>query len=63
MELEYRLPEEVIRPDFAAIENDDDKYIARQIYLKKIEKNLNTLAETEKKKPKLYAINIKNIFI
>ena len=37
-ELEYRLPEEVARPNFAAIEDDDDRYIVRQGYLKKIEK-------------------------
>ena len=37
--LEYRLPVEVVRPDIAAIEDDDDRYIARQVYLKKIEKN------------------------
>ena len=48
-ELEYRLPDEVERPDFAAIEDEDDRYIARQIYLKKIEKNLNILAEIERR--------------
>ena len=36
-ELEYRLPEEVARLDFVAIEDDDDRYIARQVHLKKIE--------------------------
>ena len=41
-ELEYRLSEEVVRSDFAATEDDDDydddRYIARQMYPKKIEK-------------------------
>ena len=56
-ELEYRLPEEVVMPHFAAIKDDDDKYIVRQIYLKKIEKTLNVLVEIEK----LYAITMTNI--
>ena len=47
-QLEYRLPEEVERPNFAAIADEDVRYIARQIYLKKIEKNLNILAEIDK---------------
>ena len=60
--LEYRLTKEVARPDFAAIEDDnDDRYIARQVYLKKIEKNLNILADIEKEKPRLYALTEMNI--
>ena len=59
-ELKYRLPEEVVRPNFAAIEDDDDKHIARQIYLKQVEKNINILAEIEKKS-RLYAITMTNI--
>ena len=34
-ELEYRLPEEVVRPDFAAILDEDDRFIARSMYLKR----------------------------
>ena len=49
-ELEYRLPEEVERPDFAAIKDEDDKFIARSIYLKKLEENLNMLAEMERER-------------
>ena len=60
-ELEYRLPEEVVRPDFAAIEDEDDRFIARSMYLKKMEKNLSILAEIEKEKPKLYALIEMNI--
>ena len=39
--LEYHLPNEVVLPEFAAFGDEDDRYIARQIYLKKLEKNLN----------------------
>ena len=60
-ELEYRLPKEVDRPDFAASVDEDDRYIARQMHLQKIEKNLNMLAEIEKEKPKLSAITMTNI--
>ena len=60
-ELAYRLPEEVVRPDFAAIEDEDDRYIARQVYLKKIEKNLQILADIEKEKPILFALTEMNI--
>ena len=35
-ELEYHLPEEVKRLEFAAIVDDDDRYIARKIYPKTI---------------------------
>ena len=55
-ELEYRLPEKVKRPDFAIIADGDDRFIARKLYLKKLEKNLSILAEIEKEKPKLYAL-------
>ena len=37
-ELEYKSPEEVQRPYFAAFVSEDDKYIAKKMYLKKIEK-------------------------
>ena len=60
-ELEYRLPEEVERPDFADIKDEDDKIIARSMYLKKLEKNLNMSAEIDKEKPKLYALIEMNI--
>ena len=50
-----------MRPDLAAIEDDDDRYIARQVYLKKIEKFLNILADIEKEKPRLYALTEMNI--
>ena len=33
-ELGYRLPEAVVRPNFAAILDEDDRFIARQMYLK-----------------------------
>ena len=59
--MEYRLAGEVVRLDFAAIEDDDDKYIARQIYLTEIEKSLNILTEIQKEKPILYAITMTNI--
>ena len=63
-ELEYRLLKEIVRPDFAVIEDEDDRFIARQMYQKKMERNLCILAEIEKEKPKLYAlieINISEI--
>ena len=60
-ELEYRLAEDVVQPNFATIEDDADRYIASQIYLTKIEKNLNVLAEIEKEKPQLYTITEANI--
>ena len=44
-ELECRLPEEVVRPDFAAIEDENNRNITRQVYLKKIEKILNILSD------------------
>ena len=50
-ELEYRLPEEVERSDSAVIEDEDDKIIARSIYLKKLEKNLNFISAMDKEKP------------
>ena len=34
-QLGYRLPEELVRPNFAAIEDGGDGFIARQMYLKK----------------------------
>ena len=40
-ELGYRLPEVVVRPDFAAILDEDDRFIAMQMYLKQMEKNLS----------------------
>ena len=40
-ELTYRRPDEVVRPDFAAIEDEDDRYVARQMYMKKLEKICN----------------------
>ena len=42
-----RLPEKVVRPDFADIEDKNDRFIARSIYLKKMEENLNILALIE----------------
>ena len=44
-ELEYRFPEEVVRPNFAAIVDEDARFIAREMYLKKIQKTLDMLAE------------------
>ena len=41
--MEYRLPEEVEGPDFAIIA-DDDMFITRQMYLKKLKKNLGMTA-------------------
>ena len=38
-----------------------DRYIARQVYLKKIEKNLQILADIEKEKPILFALTEMNI--
>ena len=60
-ELEYRLPEVVARPNFAAILDEDDRFVARQMYLKQMEKNLNMLAEIEREKPELYALIEMNI--
>ena len=60
-ELEYRLPEEVDKPDFSSFFDEDDKIIARTIYLKRLEKNLNLISEMEKEKPKLYALVEMNI--
>ena len=34
-ELEYRLPEEVERPNFAAIQDEDDRIIARSMHIKR----------------------------
>ena len=47
--------------DFAAIEDNGDQYISRQAYLKKIEKNLNILADIEKEKARLNALTEVNI--
>ena len=55
-ELTYREPEPVARPNFAAIEDEDDKYVARQMYMKALEQNLQIQRECEKEKPKLYGI-------
>ena len=55
-ELEYRLPEEVIRPDFVAIEDEDHRFFARSMFLKMSEKHLSILAEIKKEKPTLYAL-------
>ena len=55
-DLEYRLPEEVARPDFAAIKEEDDRFIARSMHLKKGGKYLRILADLEKDEPKLYAL-------
>ena len=52
-ELTYREPEEVVRPDFAAITDEDDRYVARQMYMKALEQNLIIQREAEKEKPKL----------
>ena len=60
-ELEYRLPEEVVRPNFAAIQDEYDRIIARSMHLKKMEKNRSILAEIEKEKPNLYALVEMNI--
>ena len=59
--LEYRLPEEVVRPDFAAILDEDNRFIARIMYLKMMENNLSIFAEIEKKKPKFYAFIEMNV--
>ena len=42
-QLEYRLPVEATRPGFATIEDEDDRYIASKMYLRKMEKNLGIL--------------------
>ena len=60
-DFEYRIPEEVVRPDFAAIDDEDDRYIASSMYLNKMENNLNILAETDKEKPKFYGLIEMNI--
>ena len=60
-ELEYLLLEEVVRPDFYTIVDEEDRYIARKIYLTKFETNLNILTEIEKMKPKLGALTETNI--
>ena len=41
--------------------DDDDRYIARQIYLKKFEDNLNILAEVGREKPKMYDLTEMNV--
>ena len=51
----------MVRPELAAILDEDDRFIARSIYLKKMEKNLSIFAEIEKEKPKLYALIEMNI--
>ena len=48
-ELEYSLPEEVTRPNFAAIDDEFDRSIARSMVLKKMEKNLSMTAEIKKR--------------
>ena len=60
-ELEHRSPVEVVRPNIAAMENDDDRYNTRELYLKKFKNNLNILAQIEKEKPKLCALTETNI--
>ena len=52
-ELEYRLPEEVVRLHFAEI--------AKQIYQRKV-KRIWIIWEIEKEMPKLYAVTEMNIF-
>ena len=60
-ELGYRLPGVVVRPNFAVILNEADRFIARKIYLKQMEKNLSILAGIEKVKPKLHGLIEMNI--
>ena len=50
-----------MRPDSAAIEDDDGRYIVSQLYLEKIEKNLNILADIKKENPRLYTLTEMNI--
>ena len=49
-ELAYREPEPVARPNFAAIEDEDDKYVARQMYMKALEQNLQIQREGDIRK-------------
>ena len=60
-ELGYKLSEVVVRPNFVAILDEDDRFIARQMYLKQMKKNISMLAEIEKQKPKLYTLIEMNI--
>ena len=39
-----------MRPNFAAMGDEDDRFVARQMNLKKTEKNLSILAEIENEK-------------
>ena len=45
-----------MRPYFAAIQDEGDRLIARQMYLKELGKKLAILVEIEEEKPKLNAL-------
>ena len=51
--LECRLPEDVVRPDFAAIVDEGDRFVARIMYLKKMETGLSKFADTDKPEAKI----------
>ena len=40
-ELQYRLPGEIERPDFVAIVDENDRFVAKHLYLKRMGQNLS----------------------